>query len=109
MLSGPLITAINLIVDLAFVKQFATVTMISSVAMPIFTVGAYCAFFIPLMPILYYFRHIRLVVVHCRGCGMCLYFVGYGASVGHDLLGRAQMAMMMLIGVFIRPITIVWD
>ena len=109
MLSGPLITAINLIVDLAFVKQFATVTMISSVAMPIFTVGAYCAFFIPLMPILYYFLGILGWLLSIVEAVVCAPFIllGMAHPVGHDLLGRAQMAMMMLISVFIRPITIV--
>ena len=40
---------------------------------------------------------------------MCAFFIllGMAHPVGHDLLGRAQMAMMMLISVFIRPITIV--
>lgn len=107
---SPVLMAIRLLLDLAFVKQFYNLSIISAVAMPLFSLGAYFAFFIPLMPVLYYFFGILGWLLSIIEAVVSAPFIllGMANPVGHDLLGRAQMAMMMLVSVFIRPITIVF-
>lgn len=79
--------------------------VVSIMALGLFTAGVMLAFYMPLYPyMLFLFGTIGWLISVVEAM-VAAPLVGFGMThpEGHDFLGQAQQALMLLLGVFLRP------
>jgi hypothetical protein len=113
-LAGTLATGVvaafyYMMVEYALSQQFKYVSLILGVAAPIMTFVAGLLFYIPFIPLIYYTLAVIgwMILVIEAMIGVPLMLLGAVNPQGHDLLGTAQQSLMLILSVFLRPITIV--
>jgi defect in organelle trafficking protein DotA len=76
---------------------------------PIFVVGVILAFYVPMIPfMLFTFGTISWLIFVIEAMAAApIVALGITHPEGHDLLGKSEQAQMLLLSVFVRPITMV--
>jgi len=82
-----------------------TLPMALSVMMPLFMIGITLAYYIPLIPfMLFTFGTITWLIFVVEAMAAApLIALGLTHPEGHDLLGKAEQALLLLFSVFLRP------
>jgi defect-in-organelle-trafficking protein DotA len=103
------IAAISMSFDMMIAKAFWYLPFATSVAMPIFFMGLMIGVYVPLIPFLVFtFAALgwMIAVVEAMVAGP-LIALGLTHPEGHDMLGKAEQGMMLLLSLFIRPIAMI--
>lgn len=82
----------------------------TSVAAMLFTLGVILGVYIPMLPFLLFLFGIVAWLMSVTEAMVAAPLVALGIThpEGHDILGKAEQALMLMLGVFIRPITMLF-
>lgn len=107
---GTTITALGSTV-LSFVMaiMFFTLPLVIAVTAPMFVAGAILSVYLPLVPFMFFTFGIIswLIFVIEAMAAAPLVALGVTHPEGHDLMGKAEQALMLWLSVFLRPIAMV--
>jgi defect in organelle trafficking protein DotA len=99
-------TAIKIFVE---IPVMVSLPVVLAAIGPLFTMGLLLAFYIPMIPfMLFTFGVISWIIFVIEAMTASpLVALGMTHPEGHDLLGRAEQAIMLLLSVFLRPLTMI--
>lgn len=102
-------SALGMIFQMITALIFMYLPLGLAIATPLFLMGLTLGVYVPLIPyILFTFAGIGwLIAVIEAMIAAPLVALGVTHPEGHDLLGKAEQSLMLLLGVFIRPVAIV--
>lgn len=94
-------------ISIAYKMRF--ISLVFFVSVPVLTVASYFAVYIPMLPVIMYTIAVMgwFIAVIESMIGVPLVLLGMTSMTGNDLLGSAQQTFIMLLSVFIRPVTLV--
>ena len=94
-------------ISIAYKMRF--ISLIFFVSVPVLTAASYFAVYIPMLPVIMYTIAVMgwFIAVIESMIGVPLVLLGMTSMTGNDLLGSAQQTFIMLLSVFIRPVTLV--
>ena len=98
-----------MMIQYALSAQFKYIGLIMGITSPILAFVGGMMFYIPFIPLIFYnLAVIGWIVLSLEAMlGIPLMLLGMLNPKGHDLLGTAQQSLMMMLSVFLRPVTIV--
>lgn len=103
------LSIMNQLIETGIVFKMRYMALIFTVSTPVLTIASYLAVYIPMLPVLMYTIAVVgwLIAVIEAMIGVPMVLLGMTSMQGHDLFGSAQQTMILLLSVFIRPVTLV--
>jgi len=108
-LGTTLVAAGNSLISLVMSIFFFTLPLVIAVTGPMFVTGAILSVYLPLVPFMFFTFGIIswLIFVIEAMAAAPLVALGVTHPEGHDLMGKAEQALMLWLSVFLRPIAMV--
>lgn len=103
------LSVVMMLVQVGIAYKMRYVALVFTIASPVLTIASYFAVYIPMLPVLMYTIAIVgwVISVIEAMIGVPMVLLGMTSMKGHDLFGSAQQTMILLLSVFLRPVTLV--
>ncbi len=99
----------NSVLSLVIALMFFTLPLVIAVTAPMFVTGAILSVYLPLVPFMFFTFGIIswLIFVIEAMAAAPLVALGVTHPEGHDLMGKAEQALMLWLSVFLRPLAMI--